>query len=653
MSSVFRNLTVSEVESLIVNGCDATDWGQVKVADSFNTQYVKNVQFEGEVKVGKLGDSLRIGGVKRFSGIYNSVVVDSFIGDRCYINNLCGGLVRVIVENDVVIDNCYSIECDGTAAFGNGVKVAVLNEAGGREIAIFDRLSAQLSYILTFYRYRTSVISKIENLIDKYVQTKRSPKALIEKSSVLKNCHKIFNVNIGSFASLESVQSLTNGTIVSSSDRPTRVGCNVIARDFIFLKGSVVDEGANLTKCFVGESTIVSKGYSAENSIFHANGQFYNGEACSIYAGPHTVTHHKSTLLIGGAYSFYNAGSGTNQSNHMYKLGPVHQGVTARGVKTGSDSYMLWPAHIGCFTVVLGKHYNHPDIVDFPFSYLIEKDGGSFLLPGLNFKTIGNYRDILKWGKRDQRDSKSLDVIDYDFPNWYIIEKLIRGLDILKSVQASKESSQYNYNGVAISSSSVAGGIKIYQQAIVYYLGLKFVNIENQFERLLLDPKVDLLKDLTMPEIVDLGGMFSDKGKLLTRLEANSTYRSIDELLLEIRGSRLTFSSLDEIFFIRKFIWDTFGPKATWEVKLSAFLKDFIASVKSIHSGILADAKKEFNGVSSIGFGVDGNAIDVENDFCSVRGTFDSINEIRELKCQEEQLIKKAEGYLVSVRNNN
>ena len=180
----------------------------------------------------------------------------------------------------------------------------------------------------------------------------------------------------------------------------------------------------------------------------------------------------------------------------MYKLGPVHQGVTERGVKTGSDSYLLWPAHVGSFSVVLGKHYNHPDVADLPFSYLIEKDGESVLFPGLNFKTIGNYRDVLKWRKRDQRDSSSLDVIDYEFPNWYIIEKLVRGLAILKSIQASKESSQYNYKGVTISSSSLSGGIKIYQQAIVYYLGLKFVNIENQFERLLLDPKIDLLKDL-------------------------------------------------------------------------------------------------------------------------------------------------------------
>ena len=53
------------------------------------------------------------------------------------------------------------------------------------------------------------------------------------------------------------------------------------------------------------------------------------------------MTHHKSTLLIAGLFSFMNAGSGSNQSNHMYKLGPIHQGILERGAKTSSDSYIL------------------------------------------------------------------------------------------------------------------------------------------------------------------------------------------------------------------------------------------------------------------------------------------------------------------------
>ena len=36
----------------------------------------------------------------------------------------------------------------------------------------------------------------------------------------------------------------------------------------------------------------------------------------------------------------------------MYKLGPIHQGAMERGAKTTSDSYILWPARVGAFSLV-------------------------------------------------------------------------------------------------------------------------------------------------------------------------------------------------------------------------------------------------------------------------------------------------------------
>ena len=112
----------------------------------------------------------------------------------------------------------------------------------------------------------------------------------------------------------------------------------------------------------MGQACHLGHTYSASDSLFFSNCQEENGEACAIFAGPFTVTHHKSTLLIAGMFSFMNAGSGSNQSNHMYKLGPIHQGALERGAKTTSDSYILWPARIGAFSLVMGRHVTHPDI---------------------------------------------------------------------------------------------------------------------------------------------------------------------------------------------------------------------------------------------------------------------------------------------------
>ncbi len=645
MGSKYRGLNAQEIDVLLQNGNSSSDWSKLKVIIDFNPQFVSRCHFEGEVRIGTLGRQIIIDGRKLVSGLYNSSIVDSTIANNCYISSIAGQLQGVDVEDDVIIDHCYSIENRGESTFGNGVEVSVLNEAGGRSVRIFDKLSAQLAYILTFYRYKPEYILEINRAIDNYLSSKKSVRSYIGKGAVLLNCNIIRSVNIGSGAQLTSIQLLSNGTINSTLDNKTQLGSGVIAQDFIISYGADVSEQSNIKRTFIGEGTVVSKGYTIEESIVLSNGQFYNGEACSIFAGPHAVTHHKSTLLIGGAFSFFNAGSGTNQSNHLYKIGPVHQGVTERGVKTGSDSYILWPAQIGCFTVVLGRHYNHPDISDLPFSYLIEKDGESILYPGLTLKTIGTYRDISKWSKRDKRGSKSNDVIDYDIDNWYIIGKLIRAIDLLEKIKSTKESTIYNFNGVVISSSSLAGGIKAYQQAINYYIGLKFIAFDDEFERFLLDPKVDLLKDFKIPVIVDMAGMFADKDKLFAKFENIATFRNVEILQQEIRNCRVTFTLFDEIFFIRKYIWNKYPQKVSWEERLELFLNDFVYSVKSIHSGIISDAKKEFNEASSISFGVD-EVSSRKSDFINVRGSLNELSEIEILEKEETNLINKVNKYL-------
>ena len=73
----------------------------------------------------------------------------------------------------------------------------------------------------------------------------------------------------------------------------------------------------------------------------------------------------------------------------MYKLGPIHQGTLERGAKTTSDSYILWPARVGAFSLVMGRHVNHSDTSNLPFSYLIEQNNTTYLVPGVNLRSVG------------------------------------------------------------------------------------------------------------------------------------------------------------------------------------------------------------------------------------------------------------------------
>ena len=216
---------------------------------------------------------------------------------------------------------------------------------------------------------------------------------------------------------------------------------------------------------------MIANEFTAVDTLFFANCHLENGEAAAVFAGPYTVSHHKSSLLIAGIFSFFNAGSGTNQSNHLFKSGAVHQAVHQRGTKFGSSAYVMSPSIEGPYTVVLGRHTRHHDTQDMPFSYLIEDGGQSSLMPGLSLRSYGTVRDIEKWKQRDKRTVKRDNIHFAEF-NPFCTGKMLRGVDALTRMrEIDPEAKSYTYNRTIIRASMLSRGIKLYNSAIAASLG--------------------------------------------------------------------------------------------------------------------------------------------------------------------------------------
>lgn len=121
--------------------------------------------------------------------------------------------------------------------------------------------------------------------------------------------------------------------------------------------------------------------------------------------------------------------------------------------------------------MVLGHHADHHDTALFPYSYLIEKEGRSQLMPGANLTSYGTVRDVEKWPARDRRTVKR-DVIDFDEYNPYTAGAMLRAVDMLHTLQENDPAAaQYNYNKTVIRSTALARGVKLYNKAIVAALG--------------------------------------------------------------------------------------------------------------------------------------------------------------------------------------
>lgn len=632
MMKKYRNLTPDEIASLRNQMCAAADWNDILVSEDFTPAYVFYARFSGKVRLGSFNKEFELaGGMKKHAGLYHVTLHNVTVGDDCCIENVKNYIANYEIGDNTFIENVDIILTDCRSSFGNGVEVAVLNETGGREVVIYDRLSAQAAYVMALYRHRPQMVARLREVIGKYVESVSSDVGHIGSNVVIADAGYIKNVKIGDCCKIEGASRLKNGSINSTPSAPVHVGVNVIGDDFIISSGASVEDGVTFSRCFIGQACKLGHNYSASDSLFFGNCQGENGEACAIFAGPYTVTHHKSTLLIAGMFSFMNAGSGSNQSNHMYKLGPIHQGIMERGAKTSSDSYILWPAKVGAFSLVMGRHVSHQDTSDFPFSYLIEQQNTSFIMPGANLKSVGTIRDAKKWPVRDKRAAEDrLDQINYNLLSPYVIHKMLGGVRILKELQAvsGENSESYAFQSGKIKRSSLLNGLRYYGMAIDKFLGNSLISriMKSEFS------DIEGLRKALQPvsaygegDWVDISGMIAPKKAVSDVLDdiQNGTLADVNDI-------NARFADIHAHYYDYEWRWaygvieDYYGVdlKTITADKLCELIGRWKSSVVGLDNLVYDDARKEFSLSAMTSFGADGDEHVRKEDFMQVRGSF-------------------------------
>ena len=634
----YRMLTPEEVSALQQQGCTSENWEQIQVGDGFDVSRIHNTAFSGEIRLGRFGKSFTLpGGIVRHSGIDNATLHNVSVADDCCIRNVRGYIANYDISEGCFIDNVGTIAVEGESCFGNGVKVSVLNETGGREVTIHDRLSSHEAYMIALYRHRPSFIEKMNDVINSYVCSCKASRGFMGKGVCVIGASTIRNVRLGESCRIEGALKLWEGSVNSTAEAPVYIGEGVICEDFIIAEGSSVTDAATLSRCYVGQACKFGHGYSASDSLFFCNCQGENGEACAIFAGPYTVTHHKSTLLIAGMFSFMNAGSGSNQSNHMYKLGPIHQGTLERGAKTASDSYILWPSRVGAFSLVMGRHVTHSDTTNLPFSYLIEKGETSYLAPGVNLRSVGTIRDARKWPKRDGRPAGGRhDLVNYNLLSPFTIQKMIKGLQTLENLRyASGELSDvYSFHSVKITNSSLKRGMELYRMAIDKFMGNSLISRLQESDGSFPDLNEATLRSKLRPdtpigsgEWVDISGLIAPK----TEIEAlmNGIEKG-DITSLDVIAA--AFKQMADNYYSYEWTWAFQHIQQLYGINPSKMTREDAArligiwkeAVVKLDKLIYEDARKEFNLASKTGFGADGDKEQKESDFGQVRGDFES-----------------------------
>ncbi len=602
----YRNLTPEEIRTLEANGCEAEDWSKVLVSANAKEMDFRNVRFNGEVRIGK----------------------------GCRLRN-------------VTLSNSSSVYIK---------RVNVLDETGGRGVTICRGMSAQVAYMLAFYRHNKQLTQALEALIEDEFDRQTFGCLYIGKGTSISNVGEISDVCIGKYCLIEGAAELTNGTICDG----VWVKNGAYAKDFIIESVGTLGVSSILKNSYLGRGARLDNGFIAKDSLIFSNCVLEGGEAVSLFAGPFTVSDHRNTLLIGTATSFFNAGSGTNHSNHAYRTGPVHHGVYERGCKTASNAHVVWPARVGQFSVVFGSHYAHPDTSMLPFSYLFGKDGKTTVVPAANLKTFGLMRDAKKWQDREKRlrDVGSLDCINICGVSPYNVERMAQGIELLTGLQdgsLSKETLNFH-----VDPKHIPEGIRLYDMEIRHFCGKELMKriVKHIPDKLGLNELMHCETSVAdIDKWVDMMGMIAPRAEVdeLCQRIVDGDVSDLETLNKEINGIHERYSD-----YCWQYVHDNMkrligiDPETTTATELQDFIQEWKGIVQELRTLRLADAQKDFSGTARIGFGFDHPEL-ADADFLNVRGTMDDdpyVQDFRDDSARDEQHAQTAIQLLAHVNPN-
>lgn len=590
----YRPLTSEEIEVLKSNDCWAEDWTSVNVSENFKPNFMHRVMLYGEVNIGGFDKNVEVSqGFVKHSGINNATLRNVTIGDDCLIENVGNFINNYTIGDDCYISNISTMETTEGATYGEGNLVSVLNEVGEGNVILFSDLNSQLAAFMVKHFSDKELKEKIRLLIKSDIDTKMPERGQIGNNVKIINTKEITNCVINDFCEVNGASRLSDCTLLGSIHGNVYIGTGVIAENSIIAEGSSVINSVKIQDCFIGETCQLSNGFTASASVFFANSYMSNGEACAAFCGPFTASHHKSSLLIGGMFSFYNAGSATNFSNHAYKMGPMHWGILERGSKTASGAYLLMPATLGTYSVCFGKLMHHPDTRNLPFAYLIADGDKMFLIPGRNITTVGLYRDIKKWPKRDLRAPENRkSIVNLDWLSPFSVGEVLKGKKILENLRevTGDNVSQYLYHEYIIPATSLHKGIKYYDIALRIYMGAVLKRVLKR------DPSITPPStQIGLGDWDDLSGLLlpvSEEERIINDLR-DGNIETIQELIERFENIDANYREY-QWTWTYKMICDYYGINEITLEDANRIHEDYIKARRSWIAEIKKDAEKEF-----------------------------------------------------------
>ncbi len=431
-----RPVSDDEIDVLQRNGCTCYDWSGVRVCDPFTPSLVRNVAFHGLVRIGSLAPrALRRDGLAVPTGIAQATLVQCDIGADAAIRNV-GLLARCRLGERCIVQDVAAIDTTPDAHFGQGsaVRVATVNEAGGREIHPFASIRPADVALQASRRDDGTLHEKLAEFTDAARSIQPGSPGLIGDGACILAAGRLRNVCIGPAAVVRGAALLENVTLLSGPEAPVRVGENVTLRDGLVGPGCRVETGATAERFVLGENVTLKLAARVVDSAVGDNSTIACCEVVSALLMPAHEQHHNNSFLIaaqvGGSSNI--AAGATIGSNHNSRSadGEIHAG---RGFWPGLCTSLKHNSRFASYTLLAKGSYPAELDIPLPFS-LVSGGSGEDLLVMPAYWWMHNMYALMRtsW-KVQRRDGRVIahQPIEFDAFAPDTAEEMLRGRRLL------------------------------------------------------------------------------------------------------------------------------------------------------------------------------------------------------------------------------
>ena len=419
----WRNLRADEIETLVKNANTCDNWDSILVTEHFQPHLVKNCEFSGLVRIGRLDNVILEHHELRVpAGITNSEVVACDIGDNVAIHDV-RHLAHYIIGANVMLLNIDEMHTTSHAKFGNGIVkdgeaeevrvwLDLMNEAGGRSVMPFDGMIPADAYLWARFREDAALQKRLAEITQGQFDSRRGFYGTVGEACVVKNSRIIKDVRIGPCCYIKGANKLKNLTINSSEDEPTQIGEGVEMVNGIVGLGCRVFYGCKAVRFVMGNNSNLKYGARLIHSLLGDNSTVSCCEMLNSLMFPAHEQHHNNSFLTAAVVLGQSnlAAGATIGSNHNSRANDAEI-QAGRGFWPGLCVTLKHSCRFASFALLVKGNYPAELNIPLPFAMVSDDPTNGRLLVMPAFWWMYNMyalaRNNWKYQTRDKRKTKT------------------------------------------------------------------------------------------------------------------------------------------------------------------------------------------------------------------------------------------------------